>query len=261
MLNDPLFLKHPKGVVPTARAAALAEPIARLLAQARQVVASADPFDPSRSTRRFAIGASDGMTAVVVPRLFAALRQEAPGVELGLRDLQPPEALGALDAREIDVALHPLDDLPARCVTRRLYDEDFVIVARRGHPFARSPTLERYCAAQHVLVSHAGDPHGFVDNLLAQKGVSRRVTLTVPTFLWALLMVSDSDLLAAVPRTFARERSARFGVAVVEPPLELGTFTIHAVARDVAMMDAGVAWLMDLIERSAGASARAKRRR
>src|SRR5687768_5722774 len=60
LLNDPLFLKHPKGVVPTARATALAEPIARVLAQARQVVASADPFDPRRSTRRFTIGASDG---------------------------------------------------------------------------------------------------------------------------------------------------------------------------------------------------------
>ena len=47
LLNDPLFLRTPKGVVPTARAVALAEPVADLLAQARNVLASAAPFDPA----------------------------------------------------------------------------------------------------------------------------------------------------------------------------------------------------------------------
>ena len=46
LLNDPLFLKTPKGVVPTARAAELAAPIAEILARVRRVVASAEPFDP-----------------------------------------------------------------------------------------------------------------------------------------------------------------------------------------------------------------------
>src|SRR5215203_6089232 len=53
LLNDPLFLKTPKGVVPTARALALAEPVADLLARARGVLSSAEPFDAARSTRRF----------------------------------------------------------------------------------------------------------------------------------------------------------------------------------------------------------------
>jgi DNA-binding transcriptional LysR family regulator len=43
LLNDPLFLKTPKGVVPTARAAQLSVPIGDLLARARSVIsASAD---------------------------------------------------------------------------------------------------------------------------------------------------------------------------------------------------------------------------
>src|SRR5690349_15229221 len=52
LLNDPLFLKHPKGVVPTARADALAEPILDILARARVVVGGAEQFDPVRSQRR-----------------------------------------------------------------------------------------------------------------------------------------------------------------------------------------------------------------
>ena len=44
LLNDPLFIKTPKGVVPTARATELAAPIAELLAGARNVIAMASPF-------------------------------------------------------------------------------------------------------------------------------------------------------------------------------------------------------------------------
>src|SRR5688500_1119224 len=60
-LNDPLFLKTPKGVVPTARATELAAPIAEILAHVRSVIATAEPFDPAKSTRRFTIGAPDGV--------------------------------------------------------------------------------------------------------------------------------------------------------------------------------------------------------
>src|SRR3954447_20036208 len=65
LLNDPLFLRTPKGVVPTARATELAGPVADVLARARSVISSAAPFDPERSTRRFTIGAPDGSSAVV----------------------------------------------------------------------------------------------------------------------------------------------------------------------------------------------------
>ena len=53
LLNDPLFLRTPKGVVPTARATELAAPIADVLARVRSVISTAEPFDPAKSTRRF----------------------------------------------------------------------------------------------------------------------------------------------------------------------------------------------------------------
>src|SRR4051812_38720499 len=49
LLNDPLFLRTPRGVAPTARAIALAEPIADVIARVGAVVASAEPFDARQS--------------------------------------------------------------------------------------------------------------------------------------------------------------------------------------------------------------------
>src|SRR5512145_904779 len=81
LLNDPLFLRTPKGVVPTARAIALAEPIADVLARARNVIAAAEPFDPAKSKRRFIIGSPDGVSPVFLPPLLARLLRRAPGID------------------------------------------------------------------------------------------------------------------------------------------------------------------------------------
>src|SRR5579885_1035143 len=75
LLNDPLFLRTPKGVVPTARATEIAAPVAEVLASVRSVMATAAPFDPSTSTRRFTIGAPDGVSAVVLRPLLAGPRR------------------------------------------------------------------------------------------------------------------------------------------------------------------------------------------
>ena len=64
LLGDPLFLKTPKGVVPTERALQLATSVAEILARIRGVVSTAAPFDPRHSTRRFVIGAPDGVSSV-----------------------------------------------------------------------------------------------------------------------------------------------------------------------------------------------------
>ena len=259
LLNDPLFIRTPKGVVPTARAAELAAPVADLLARARRVIATAAPFDPARSARRFTIGAPDGVSAVFLPPLWAALRRGAPGVALGLRQLLPVPGETApdrawlnvyaeLDARAMDLAVIPSDAIPARFHARRLFDEDFVIAMRAGHPLARALTADSYCAAGHVVVSLGGDPEGFVDGLLAERGLARRVALTVPNFMLGLAIIAGTDLLGALPRRFVAMHAARFGVVAVEPPLALPRFGLNAVAPASAMLDAGLAWLMDLLE-------------
>ena len=87
--------------------------------------------------------------------------------------------------------LLPLRVVPPRFEARRLFEEDFVVAMRKGHHFARSPTLAAYSRSQHLLVSLSGDPHGFVDEFLAKRGLKRRVALTVPTFMMALAHLSS----------------------------------------------------------------------
>lgn len=261
LLGDPLFLKTPRGVVPTDRATELAAPIANILARVRGVVASAEPFDPVRSTRRFTIGAPDGVSSVFLPPLLAALEKAAPGIEISLRQLLPREAdtyptvawrdsLAELDARVLDLAVLPQDDFPARFAKRTLYDEVFVIALRKGHPTAKELSAEAYCAEQHLVVSHSGDPLGFVDAALAERGLSRRVALTVPNFMFGLALLADTDLVSAMPERFVTMYAGRFGVTAVPSPIPLPKFRLNVVAPKVALMDVGLAWLVGVLEQT-----------
>jgi DNA-binding transcriptional LysR family regulator len=258
LFNDPLFLRTPKGVVPTARALELGEPVADILTRVGHVIASAAPFNAATSSRRFVIGAPEAIMASVMVPLSERLSRKAPRADIGLIHLMPgrhagspehpwKESLQKLEKREIDVAILPLRTVPTRFEARRLYDEDFVVVMRKGHVFARTPTLSAFCKAQHLLVSLDGDPRGFVDELLAKRGLRRRVVVTVPTFMMALSHLSSSDLIAALPRRLVERHATRFALAVVELPLKRKSDPIQAVATKAAIMDAGIAWLMELI--------------
>ena len=67
LFDDPLFLRTPKGVVPTARTLELAAPISDVLARVSNLVGSVERFDPATSARRFSIGAADATSAVLLP--------------------------------------------------------------------------------------------------------------------------------------------------------------------------------------------------
>jgi DNA-binding transcriptional LysR family regulator len=250
LLGDPLFVKAPKGVVPSARAAELAAPIAEILTRVRGVMRSVKPFDPKTSARRFTIATSDATMSVLLPGLVAELRREAPYVDLGFRSLLPPSGLDDLDSGAIDLAVLPIDDVPARFFERVVYEDEFVIAARAGHPFLRKPSLRRYCDELHVLVSSTGQLTGFLDQELGARGLSRRVAFSVPGFMLALAALSKTDLLAAVPRSLVRMHAARFGVASVKAPLPLRRWQQRGITVNAAMADPSIAWLFTCVERA-----------
>lgn len=264
LLNDPLFLRTPKGVVPTARALELGEPVAEIIARIAQVIGSAAPFDPAKSSRRFTIGAPDAVLVSTSAQLLRSIATRAPHIDIALIHLMPSprggavaqpwqQSLDMLERRELDVAMLPLPAVSPRFEARRLYDEDFVLAMRKGHPLAKSPARIAFSQSQHLLVSLSGEAHGFVDEMLAKRGLERRIALTVPNFMMALVQLSGSDLIAALPRRLVEHHAGRFGLVFVEPPFTRKPDTIRAIATKAAMRDAGIAWLMQVVVGSIGA--------
>src|SRR5258706_2533346 len=77
-LDDRLFHAAPSGMVPTARAQAMAEPVAQALGRLREALSPPAPFSARALRRNFTVGASDYGELVILPRLVARLEKEAP---------------------------------------------------------------------------------------------------------------------------------------------------------------------------------------
>lgn len=258
LLHDPLFLKTPDGVRPTDRARMLAEPIAEVLARVDGILSSAGPFDPRTAQRCFSVGAPDAISAIFLAPLVAHLAREAPEIDIRLLQLMPQHhgkptnqvwqtTLSELDAQRLDLAVLPIGPPPPRFVSSLLFEEDFIVAMRKGHPLAREPSLANYLAMQHMLVSAIGDAHGVVDAKLTETGQARRVTLTVPNFTMALIQLAESDLVATLPRHLVAQHADRFGLVTCPVPLPWTPDPVRVVAAKAAMADAGISWLFDVL--------------
>lgn len=244
IFDDPLFRRRPNGVEPTARALALEPMVARIVALSRQALQADSGFEPRRSDRVFTLGALDYETSVMAGPLTDLLRREAPRSRLVMRAVARREALDRLADGRLDLAIGYFPDLPDGFVRDPLYDEDYVVVARRRHGVLRGKLdLAAYVACHHLLVSIDGDFRGIVDRVLAERGRARTVVATVPLFLPALAIVADTDLIATVPRRLAEKHARRFGLAILPPPLPIRRFTVATVAHRRMAEDPGQTWL------------------
>lgn len=261
LMNDPLFLRTPRGVVPSDRATALAPRITDILSAVRGVVADAEPFDPATSARRFRIGLFDAMLGVFGSALLAAFTRVAPFAGLSILHVLPSfrnaagdgewdHVLAQLEARELDAAifLHQTNPpIPARFDSRLLGADRLVAVTRTGHPYARNPSFETYCAARHMLISQSGDARGVIDSALASLGLSREVAVTVPSFMTGLAMIATTDLIVGLPQSLVRALGKPFDVTSTPLPMEVDPAPIAIVTTRAASADAGVAWFRDMI--------------
>ena len=200
LLADRIVVRTPQGLELTPRAAALAEPVARLLEGARAIVAPA-AFDPATARGRVTIAGVDYTTLLVMPALVARLSRLAPGLDLEIPPLVGDHAeLIAADAA--DLALGVYDDAAGRLLPPG--------ALRRGPGLRRPPrpsgdrggadagALRRPVASAMIITGRGEAP---VDVALARHGLTRRVALRLPHFIAAPMLVARErhDPVAAAP--------------------------------------------------------------
>jgi DNA-binding transcriptional LysR family regulator len=229
IFGDPLFLRRPHGLDPTATALALEEPVARAVDALRGALGAARSFDPRQATGILRIAALDAEQAVLIPPFAARLRDEAPGLHLSVLPLGRGDAVEALTDGRADLGVGFLWAAPDTICKSLLYDEGFLVAGRPDAlPDAPVIDLEAYCAADHVLISPAGDLRGVVDDRLQAIGRSRRILLGLPAFLPALAAVAASGALVTLPARVARTFAPGFGLVTAAPPIEVRRFPVSA---------------------------------
>ncbi|MDR3528276.1 MAG: LysR family transcriptional regulator [Rhizomicrobium sp.] len=248
IFGDPLFLRRRDGLQPTARALALGPQIGRLITLALEAVRAAREFEPQRSERLFRIAANDLFSTLAAPPLLARLQNDAPNVRIAFRFAVGMQAFEGLRNDDFDLALGRFYRLPDGFENAVLGEENFVVIARQGHPIVgKRLTLKRFLSCDHVLVSFAGGLKGTVDEALSVLGLKRRVCVSMPVFFSAFTTVAASDLIATVPARLAARHARAFGLAIHPTPFSVDPFPMSLVRHGRSKGDAGLDWLASQI--------------
>lgn len=245
-LGDPLFVRRGNRMVPTARARALAHPVAESLAGLQQCLAGDPGFDPAEATRTVVLGLRDGLEAVALPPLISHLAQEAPGIDLqsvrvARRDLSQELAMG-----DVDFALDALVPVGADVEQEKVLEITLAVVLRHDHPLARGMQADDYLAARHVLVSSRRRGPGLEDVGLAQLGHRRQLALRCQHYQAALEVVACSDLLLTVPELLARRLAPPSRFAIVPAPFPLPPVGLYLYWHRDQGRDAAHIWLRNI---------------
>lgn len=254
LLADPLFLRSADGLLPTARARDLAEPIAQALRQIETTLVTRPVFDPATATMALTLGLQDYPAFILLPDLLAVLAQEAPGVTLNVRAFNDrDDAVDLLDAGAVDAVIGVAPtQAEGRIMTRPLLHDTFVTIVAKDHPAAKKPmSLAAFLKLPHILVSPEGQRFGLVDQALAQLGKQRRLVLTLPHMFAVPAVVARTQMTATVLKRVALHALASHPVAVCPPPLALPGISFDLLWHRRSDTHPAQVWFRDLMARVA----------
>lgn len=202
-LGVTLFERHAKGVRLTTMGTAFvkrAEAVKAEIQRAREEIEQLK----GRTTGEVAFAASTASSMALMPRAVTLFRERYPDAVLKISEslFQPIEA-EVIDGT-IDFYVGPLDEnyVSAHLNIERLFNNQRIVVARKGHRLAGARTLEELAGAQWVRPTLSPrNTDGDFDTMFERKGLpAPQIVIHARSALVTLLTVANSDLLTILPQ-------------------------------------------------------------
>lgn len=220
-LQDDLFVRTPEGMEPTPYAERLIGPVRHALESLRTALDNAADFVPATADRSFVIAVDNRSAIVLAAPLVAAVAAEAPSVALDIRPSGTLDLAEQLDRGTLDMAIGGMAAPAERFSDRRLFEEDFAALVRRGHPAAvdGAISLEALGRFPHLILSSTREAADFMDAELSRHGLRRQVGVRAP-LLAATAALAQSDMIAVISELSARELARNAPLEAVRLPFQ-----------------------------------------
>lgn len=260
--RDELFVRHARGMTPTAAADALYGRVGEALGLVRAAVAESRGFDPATATRRFAVAIPHPAGPLIAVRLLETLRLAAPGVTLAVDTRSRPHDLDrALADGQVDAAVDWLVPRAAGIAREPLFEDGVVAVAREGHPAVRADRRWADLARRRDLVRLRPRAAQETHPLAALRELQRlgaTAALEVSEALEVLVVASRSDLVGIAPASVARPAARPLGLRVLTLSPDFPSEPVHVLFRANRQADPALAFLRESLRRAAAQALSAK---
>jgi DNA-binding transcriptional LysR family regulator len=234
MLKDDLFVRSPNGMMPTPRAEQLATPI-RIALDGLQQSLEPVQFDPVETTATFRVAVDNYAAIVLVAPIAAHVSRIAPGVKLDFRPSGTLNVPDLLDRSELQLAIGPHGAHGERFSLRRLLQDQFVVVHRKGHPAAKARefSTEKLASLPQLEISSAQFDAEFIEASPGRAKSAPKPAMRAP-FLSAAQILATSDLVSVLPLNVAKNMTRSHQLV------------FHRLSRSPKPIEATMMWLRRL---------------
>lgn len=243
LFGDQLFVRHARGLKPTARMESLLPDLQNLF-RTLQAIVEPPVFDPKTANRTFIVVAGDYSEWLILPKLCAVLATEAPGIRIAVLHAVMGRAQKLFEAGEIDLALSVPRLAADWLISSPLIEDTYCVVARRGHPRLAGPeiTLDQFCHELHAVTVRDDNilEPTTTDRTLAGLGRKRQALYITRNYSSALRVIEQTDLIGM----------GLHGILPLHPklqafpvPFEIVPMRILATWHERSQADPGHMWL------------------
>lgn len=263
LFGDPLFIRTPEGMQPTALADRLAEPIRRALQAVGEALDADQRFDPVAAEIEFAVGTTLLQPFHFLPMFYRRLEKEAPRCNLLIRSLSGawPEVLNALDDGSVDLLLTIGTDTTARALaTARFQSEDLFedplvcVVSKRNDLVGARMDVATYARLPHLIMAGDRVTRTWIDDALEQRGLRRRIAVTAPHPFAIPLLMGGTRLVTTAARSLISPFIDRGELRLLEPPIAGSPHRFQMIWSARSERDPAQHWLRTVIRESCRAA-------
>jgi DNA-binding transcriptional LysR family regulator len=246
-LNDPLFIRAPNGVTPTARAEALWREIGPAIDTLSALTEQQD-FDSKKIKGQLNVACTDFESTLLLGPILRLLQKSAPAVNLIFIPGSAVASHAALHIGSADIALGFSPATNSAIRSRLLFDDCFCVAMRKKNPLAgKQLDLRSYVKADHLLVSPLGDSSGIVDEILAARGLARRIALVINHFHLVPEALKSSDLIATTSEKLLSQVGQSSDLVLRPPPLAVPPIQINLYWHRRTEADQRLSWLRKIL--------------
>jgi LysR family transcriptional regulator, transcriptional activator for leuABCD operon len=205
-------------------------------------------FDPKETHRTFNISIAYGSGYLLGAAIFKRLAERAPQARLVIHNGSPADEVPRLlREQKLDVAMMKPGHGDTMLESELCLDFKVAIVARKDHPrITGNPTPEQLFEEQYVWVhdsTHSSDVPEFQDFI---RRAEERTMLEVPSVLMIPVMVSQTDLIALLPWSYAQKMMACYPIEAFELPFRQLDNRSLLVWHRAFESDPGLVWFRSL---------------
>jgi DNA-binding transcriptional LysR family regulator len=267
LFDDELFVKGPAGMMPTARAAEIADRVAAVLTQIRDVL-EPPQFKPELTDRNFKIRCNHFISWLILPYVMNRLRADRLDIGITVKCDDTGVIADELDAGLIDLVVGTFGHVPERLASEALLTDYWTWVMRADHPaLASRLTTEQIFQLPQLVIAHSGVGRS-IDGVLVEAGLERlavadktflgdlktksrynaRVNgaLVINSALVAPAILAQSDLVALLPARLATAMAKHHDLTVIDFDRPDNTFEHRLVWHRKHGADPAIAWLRSM---------------